>query len=117
MQLILCMHQIVDESAGYAIFSQPRTKEIGMNSTVILAIYCEIIRRAPSIPGKSKQDSMRVKYSLVLKRRVVLSGKTSTSVAASAVCRRQCAHTSPGEVLIQKKYILPLIGLATLVLL
>ncbi len=57
-QCILCMHQIVDESAGYAIF-QPCTKEIGMNA-VILAIYCEIIRRAPSIPGKSKQDSMLV---------------------------------------------------------
>ncbi len=53
------MHQIVDESAGYAIFSQPRTKEIGMN-TVILAIYCEIIRIELSIPGKSKQDSMLV---------------------------------------------------------
>ncbi len=50
-----------------------------------VAIYCEIIRRAPSIPGKSKQDS----------RRVVLSGKTSTSVAASAVYGGQCAHTSP----------------------
>ncbi len=89
-------NEIVDESAGYAIFSQPRTREIGMN-TVILAIYCEIIRRAPSIPGKSKQDtcSMLVQYSLVLKRGVVLSGKTSTSVAASAVCRKQCAHTSP----------------------
>ncbi len=37
-QCILCMHQIVDESAGYAIFSQPRTKEVGVN-TVILAIY------------------------------------------------------------------------------
>ncbi len=47
------------ESAGYAIFSQPRTKEIAIN-TVILAIYCKIIRRAPSIPGKSKQDGMLV---------------------------------------------------------
>ncbi len=43
MQLAMYTHQIVDESAGYAIFSQPRTKEIGMN-TVILAIYCEMIR-------------------------------------------------------------------------
>ncbi len=58
------MRQIVDESAGYAIFSQPRTKEIGMN-TVILAIYCETIRRAPSIPGKSKQDILYMKYALV----------------------------------------------------
>ncbi len=59
MYTVYASKLIVDESAGYAIFSQPRTKEIGMN-TVVLAIYCEIIRRAPSIPGKSKQDSMLV---------------------------------------------------------
>ncbi len=29
LQCLLCMHQKVDESAGYTIFSQPRTKEIG----------------------------------------------------------------------------------------
>ncbi len=49
------MHQIVDESAGYTgtctIFSQPRTKEIDVN-TVLLAIYCKVIGRAPSIPSK-----------------------------------------------------------------
>ncbi len=40
-QCKLRMHQIIDESAGYAIlFSQPRTKEIGVN-TVILANYCK----------------------------------------------------------------------------
>ncbi len=52
-QCILCMHQIVDESAGYAIFSQPRTKEIGMNT--VLAIYCEIIRRAPRYQVKASK--------------------------------------------------------------
>ncbi len=28
MQCMLCMRHIIDESAGYAIFSQPPTKEI-----------------------------------------------------------------------------------------
>ena len=51
--------QKVDESAGYTIFSQLRTKEIGVN-TVTLAIYCKIIRRAPWIPGIKAQDGIQV---------------------------------------------------------
>ncbi len=54
----------------------------------------EGMQRAPSIQGTCSLSLLQV-YMASPKRRLVLSGKTPTSVAASVVCRRQCAHPSP----------------------
>ncbi len=75
------MHQIVDESAGYTCTSQPRTKEIDVN-TVLLEIYCKVIGRAPSIPSK-----------IVCQCSPKFLFYQARGPPVQLLVRRQCAHT------------------------